>query len=301
MKKNDLTRGLIAAAVLTLCTSAALAQKAATPSKPAIFAVLNDGTVIEPIAIVDKGKLTSPVNGSDDPKALAGFTKSYYGKGAAYRLIFGSAGAGTVNVKSSDPKSDCGKNTATATSKTTRTTLKGFVMALATNVPSKWAAASYRRKPTPAEKDEIETLVKAEFQKQKLSPKTLHYQNLTAIDADNDGKAEIVGSYWMEVDKMTRALLFFIATKGNNGKYSMNYKDYRSVDQSSVMTGANITAVDEGYYNEVLLDSFDYDGDGVAEIFTYERGFEGSGFYAYHKSGGKWTRGYEFSNYHCAF
>jgi len=288
-------------ALLTLCTTAAVAQRATTPSRPAIFAVLNDGSMIEPVAIVDKGKLTAPVNGSDDARALAGFSKSYYAKGAAYRLIFGSAGAGTVNVKSSDPKSECGKNTATATSKTTKTPLKGFVMALATNVPSKWAAASYRRKPTTAEKDEIDALVKAEFQKQKLSPKTLHYQNLTAIDADSDGKAELVGTYWIEVDKMTRALLFFIATKGSNGKYAMSYKDYRSVDQSSVMTGANITAVDEGYYNEVLLDSFDYDGDGVAEIFTYEKGFEGSGFYAYHKSGGKWTRGYEFSNYHCAF
>jgi len=301
MKKQKLICGLLMTALFGLCSTGVFAQRNATAAKPAIFAVLHDGTTLEPIALVDRGKLAQPVNGSDDAKALAAFSKSYYAKGAAYRLVFGSASAGTVNVRSADPKSECGKNTANATSKTTKTPLKGFVMALATNVPAKWTAASYRRKPTPAEKDEADALVKTELQKQKLSPKTLHYQNLTAIDADNDGKAELVGSYWVEVDKLTRALLFFIATKGSNGKYAVSYKDYRSVDQASVMTGANITAVEEGYYNEVLLDSFDYDGDGVAEIFTYEQGFEGSGFYAYRKTGGKWTRAYEFNNYHCGF
>jgi len=301
MKKQTLICGLLTTALFVLCVSGVCAQRATTAAKPAIFAVLHDGTTIEPVALVDHGKLTQPVNGSDDAKAIAAFAKAYYAKGAAYRLIFGAASAGTVNVKNANPTAECAKNTATATSKTTKTHLKGFVMALATNEATNWAAASYRRKPTIAEKDEVEALVKGEFQKQKLSPKTLHYQNLTAIDADNDGKAELVGSYWVEVDKLTRALLFFIATKGSNGKYSMSYKDYLSVDQSSVMSGANITAVDEGYYNEVLLDSFDYDGDGVAEIFTYEQGFEGAGFYPYRKSGGKWSRAYEFNNYHCGF
>ncbi|MBV9240801.1 MAG: hypothetical protein JO314_02235 [Acidobacteria bacterium] len=288
-----------AAAIVAVCVCVTCGQRTA-PANPMIFAVVQNGTSLEPIASIDKGRLKNPVNGSDDANALAAFSRAYYKKGAAYKLVFGSANAGTVTVSSANLKSECGKNIATVTTHATKTPLKGLVMGLATNAGIRSTAASYRRKPTTAEKDEIDALVKAEFVRQKLSPKTLHYQNLTALDVDNDGKADLVGSYWTEVDKMTRGLLFFIATKGSNGKYSFSYKEYRSVDQANVMSG-DIKAVDGGVYHELLLDAFDYDGDGVAEIFTYQQGFEGSGFFVYAKKGGKWTREYEFNNYHCAF
>ena len=123
-----------------------------------------------------------------------------------------------MTVKSSNAKGDCGKNIATVTTSSTKAQLKGLVEGLATNAPIKTTTVSYRRKPTAAEKDEIDALAKAEFLKQKLTPKVMRYQNLTALDIDNDGKADFVGSYWVEVDKQTRALLFFIASKGANGR-----------------------------------------------------------------------------------
>jgi hypothetical protein len=181
-----------------------------------------------------------------------------------------------------------------------KTPLKGLVMGLATNAQAR--TNGYRRKPTAAEKTEMAGLAKTEFLKHKLTPteKNLHYQNLTAIDVDGDGKAEIVASYWIEIDKLTRGLLFFIAQKGSSGKYSIAVRNYRSVDQSGVMSG-EIKNIDEGVLHELLLDSFDVDGDGVNEIFTYTQSFEGAGFNVYRRSGSKWAKSYEFNNYHCGY
>ncbi len=291
---------LIAAALLGTAAFAQKAKPVVKVTKPGIFAVLNDGKTLEPVAIVNKGKLEEPANGSAEPGIIAAFNKTYYKPGAVYRLIFGSVDAGSVTVKSANAASDCSKNMADATTKASKTPLKGFVMGLATNAPGKTTVAGLRRKPTPAEKDEIDSLVRARYLKEKLTPKVLRFQNLTALDLDNDGTPEFVGSYWVEIDKLTRGLLFFIASKGDNGKYSFGYDEYRAVDQASVMS-SDIADVDKGVYHEMLLDAFDYDGDGTAEVFTYQQSFEGAGFNAYHKSGGKWTKAYEYSNYHCGY
>lgn len=301
MKSRFMFCILLGIAAIAVSPYLVLAQKAAAkPVKPIIFAVLNDGRSLEPIAYVTKGKLEAPVNGSDESSIIAAFNRTYYKAGTAYRLIFGGANSGTVTVKSSNSKAECAANMATATTKALKTPLKGFVMGLATNVPSKSTAASYRRKPTDAERNEIEGLVRAEFTKQKLTPGTLRYHNLTALDVDNDGKAEMVGSYWVEIDKLTRAMLFFIAGKGSNGKYAFGHHEYRTVDQAGVMSG-DIKNVDEGVYHELLLDVFDSNGDGTAEVFTYVQSFEGSGFNVYGRSGGKWTMVFDGSNYHCGY
>jgi len=305
MKKTRTSRWLLAAAVCIFFVVPVAAQKsrsaaAAVPAKPMIFAVLSDGGVLEPIAYVNKGKLTEPVSGSDAPKSIAAFDKTYYKPGTSYRLIFGSVNAGTVTVKDSNPGADCGKNMGNVTTKAAKTPLKGLVMGLATNAPGKSIGEGLRRKPTAAEKDDIESLVKSEFQSHKITPTVLRYQNFTALDVDRDGKPELVGSYWVEIDKLTRALLFFIASKGSNGKYNLGYKEYRTIDQSKVMSG-EIKSVDDGVYHELLLDAFDYDGDGTSEIFTYQQSFEGASFAVYKRAGGKWTKAFESSNYHCAY
>lgn len=302
-----MTRKLIlaAVAVLALVPFSAVAQKNTKPAppqaaKPIIFAVQNDGRALEPIAFVNKNKLEAAVDGGADGNLIAAFNRQYYKPGATYRLIFGAANSGTVTVKSSNAKADCAPNMGIATTKALKTPLKGFVMGLATNVPTKSTAASYRRKPTEAERTEVETLARAEFRAQKLTPGTLRYHNLTALDVDNDGKAEMVGSYWVEIDRLTRGLLFFVAAKGTNGKYAFGHKEYRSVDQANVMSG-EIKSVDEGVYHELLLDAFDYNGDGLAEIFTYTQSFEGSGFAVYGREGGKWIKVFDGSNYHCGY
>ena len=305
MKIHNFSRHVFVVAAIVVLGLGASAQRtkpktATSPPKPIIFAVLSDGATLEPIAHFEKGKLVQTVDGGDDSKLIASFSRAYYKPGTRYNLIFGSSVSGSVEVKSSDPKSECFKNMAVSQTRVDKTPLKGLVMGLATNIPLKSASPSFRRRPTATERDEVEKVVRAEYSKQKLAPETLRYHNLTALDPDHDGKPELVGSYWVEIDKVKRGLLFFIAEKGSGGKYSFAYHEYRLVDQGDVMSG-DIKSVDDGVYHELLLDAFDYDGDGKSEVFTYTQSFEGAGFNVYRRDGGKWTKEFEESNYHCAF
>ncbi|MBX3265117.1 MAG: hypothetical protein KF831_00240 [Acidobacteria bacterium] len=274
---------------------------AAKPAvKPIIFAVLNDGQLLEPIAHVENGKLSEPVNGSDETSLIEKFNASYYAPKASYRLIFGGANAGTVAVNSSDAGVECGPNLARVTTSSTKAELKGKLMALATNAPAGKGTFGVRRRPTWPERNEVDALVRAEFAKNNVEVKKLDYHNLTALDVNGDKKAELVGTFWAENDPKSRTLLFFVAERGTDGKLTIVHSDLRNIKEDEVMNG-EISSLDEGVYHELLLDVFDYDRDGTAEIFTYVQAFEGAGFNAYKRIGDKWSKVYEFSNYHCGF
>ncbi len=307
MKNINLVKFVNCFLVLSLSVTAAFAQKQTKPAakpKPFVFAVLNDGQTLEPIGEIDKGELVETTNGGSEPKELKQFIGSYYKPNTKYNLIFGSKSNGTITVKSSSPESDCAKNQATATTQTTRTKLKGFVMALATNAPAEKSASGVRRLPTVAERAEIELLVRTEFIKQSVSSnaaKKLNFHNLTALDVNNDGKAEIVGSSWVDTSAKEKNLLFFIAEMDGGGKYNFGYSSYSKVTPDDLMSGADMKVLDEGIGNELLLDSLEYNGDTSAEIFTVTQSFEGNNFSAYSKIDGKWTQVFKGYNYHCAF
>jgi hypothetical protein len=281
------------------------AQKkpAVTTDKKIVFAVVNEGKWVEPIGFIEKGELAEPTGGDSDKEAIKLFNSIYYRKGAVYDLIFGGAKAGTVSVVKSDHTSECSANMAEATVASTRAKIAGRVMGLATNFKPTKAGSGVRRLPTPAERVEADNLVKAEFAKQGNSAEiiaTRDYHNLTALDVDGDGKIELVGSFWVKPGEKTRNTLFFIADKAANGKYQIGFGKYNIIKEESVM-GGDITAIDGGIYHELLLDVLDINNDGVSEIFTYSQSFEGAGFNAYRRVGGKWDSAYEVSNYHCAF
>ncbi|NJM54149.1 MAG: hypothetical protein HC846_12665 [Blastocatellia bacterium] len=184
------------------------AQKTTTkPVTNVIFAVLNDGRTLEPLAKIENGKLLQTVSGGDEGAILTAFSKTYYKPKTTYNLIFGGNVAGTATVIKNDPTAECSTNLATAITKSTKAKLKGMVMGLATNMkPTKTFGT--RRMPTPAERAEVEKLVSAEFAKNKVSPKALRSHNLTALDVDKDGKIEFVGTYWITTSATERALLF---------------------------------------------------------------------------------------------
>lgn len=266
-----------------------------------IFAVLNDGRALEPIVQVEKGKIVELESNSEN--GWKDFTKLYYKPKTTYNLIFGGIANGKVSVVSSAPESDCAQNMATVTTTSAKAKLKGLVMGLATDVPLKKGGLGTRRVPTLAERTEIEKLVRAEMKSQKVSDanlKGLRYHNLTALDVNNDKKVEFVGSYWLPTTKTERALLFFIAEKGADGKYSLAHSEFELIKQEDVMS-QDIKDVDKGILNELLLDAFDVDGDGTAEIFTIGQAFEGNNFQIYKRADGKWTKTMEVYNYHCGF
>jgi hypothetical protein len=294
----------ITLAILIVSAAAGVsAQKAKPRPRPAaeapiVFAVLQDGKRIEPVVQVEKGRLVAPVDGGQESSLITAFANQYYKAGRKYPVVFGGANVGTATVVSNNAKAECARNTADVTSKVTGATLKGFVMALATSIPVSDTTSS-RRKPTTEERAEIETLVRGEYTKQKING-TLRSHNLTALDVDNDGTAELVGSYWIANAPKQRAVLFFIANKTDSGKYAFGFSEYRLIKEEEVMSN-DITALDGGIYHEMLLDTLDTDGDGTGEIFTHVQSFEGAGFLIYKRSGAKWNKVFEGSNYHCAY
>ena len=268
-----------------------------------MFAVLDDGKTLEPVGVVENGKLVEAANGGGEPKDLAAFARTYYKPNAVYDLIFGATQSGIVTIKNSQTETECAKNQAVVAVKSATAKLKGFVMGLATNInPAGQHILASRRLPTAAERAKIEALVRAEFAKQKVSAaaiKNLKYYNLTALGAGGDGEPKMVGSYWTETPGKERNELFFIAEKDGAGKFKFGYSDYKKVTPKDLMSG-DLKDLDERGI-ELLLDALDYDKDGTAEIFTVNKSFEGDNFYVYSRQSGKWTRVFETYNYHCAY
>ncbi len=299
MRKNKIMSLLVLVFAIGSMGLTAFGQK----TKPIIFAVLNDGKMIEPIAHIEKNKLTNPVNGSDAMDKKNVFVNSYYKSKVLYRLVFGGKDNGAVKVESFNPKADCSSNMAQVRVSSRRVKLRGFVMGLATDLVTKKPGSGVRRLPSQAERTEIDNLVKQAFAKNKISKEKIadrKYHNLTAIDVNGDGTAELVGTFFVSTSAKERALLFFIAEEGTDGKYAFSYSNFKRVKDTEVMSG-EISALDDGIYHELLLDVFDYDDDGVSEIFTITQGFEGSNFSAYRKEGKSWTKVFEGSNYHCGY
>jgi hypothetical protein len=164
-------------------------------------------------------------------------------------------------------------------------------------------AVSYRRRPTPAERAEIEKLVRREFTKNGASAaavKSLSFHNVTAVDIEGDAGADFVGSYWISPKATERRLLFFIAEQKGADGFKLAYSEHRVVTPDDIMSG-DFKDLEGGRGAELLIDLLDYDNDGVREIFTIAQAFEGNNYYAYKRNAGKWTRVLETYNYRCAY
>lgn len=298
------TKLFLVVGIILLSILSAAAQKARTkPAAPRsiIFAVVDDGKRVEPIAYVQQGKLVESAGGDDVESVQTSFAKAYYKPQAPYSIIFGGAADGRLLI-SKRSEGECAGNSAEVMATPLKAALKGFVMALATNAPIK-STKSVRLRPTSAERAEIETLVRAEFAKQNTpadSLKTLRYHNLTGLDIDGDSKTEMVGSYWIAPKTDERRLLFFIAEKAASGKYQITHGEYNAFTSDKVMSG-ELKDLDDGIYHTLLLDVFDYDGDGTAEVFTTSQAFEGRNFAVYRREGGKWSKAFESYNYRCGY
>lgn len=295
---NVLDRLLSIGAILVTAALPAIAQK---PAKPAsaegsiLFSVLSDGKVIEPIGAIAKGKFI-------EVDAAADRIEDHFKPGKGYTLIFGGSQDGTVKVIKK-ATGECAGESADITASPERARLKGFVMALATDGKFALKEPAVRRLPTREERSAAEALVRAALLKQKVAPaavRTLRYHNLTAIDIDRNGDAEMVGSFWVEPNKNERATLFFIAEKSAAGDLAITYAEFNRYTPKEIMSG-EASDLDEGIYHTLLLDYLDLDGDGVGEIVVTSQAFEGRNFGVYQKKAGKWTKMHESYNYRCGY
>ncbi|MDQ3374569.1 MAG: hypothetical protein M3521_11865, partial [Acidobacteriota bacterium] len=145
-------KSLICVALSVLVVSVTFSQKRAqskqTKANPIVFAVLNDGQTLEPIANIENGKLVEKGSSDDAENALKEFVKTYYKPKTNYDLIFGGGVAGKVLVGKPNSNSDCAANLADITTTSAKAKLKGLIMGLATNSKSKKPGSGVRRLPT---------------------------------------------------------------------------------------------------------------------------------------------------------
>ena len=310
-KRITLVSLLTAALVLPSLFAGAAAKpqplQEGTPKQTVLFTVYAPQPPMSfmiPIAIIENGQFKQPIAGDSDEAEMTSFSSTYYPKGRKYRVLFGGGEAGSLTIKESNKDKECSRSGAEVMLKT-QAKLNRNVMALATNSNSLGGTQSTRRPPTPAERAALMPLVKAAY-KQKGVPvallPSLMTVNLTALDLDNDGKSELIGSFVVKKQKggeARYALFLFAEPQGTS--YRTTVLQYEQLTDQDLMSGAEITAVENGVYLERLVDALDLDADGASEVITERDGFEGDTYHIYKKQDGKWNKIYEFANYRCAF
>ena len=302
-----LTLSLLLASLFAGNTAQTKALQEGNPKATLLFVVSAQqvlGAYIVPLVIIEQGQFKPPIAGDSGADEISKFAKTYYAKGSKYRMLFGGGEAGSLIIKKSNKDSECAKTSADVTLQSSAKLNKN-VMALATNSASLGGAKSTRRMPTASERAALMPLVQAAY-KQKGVPAALLPSlttiNLTALDLDNDGKAELVGSFVVkkQTGGASRYALFLIAEPQGNS-YRTTVLEYEQFKAKDMMSGSDITAIENGVYLERLVDSLDLDGDGASEVITEADGLEGDTYHIFKKQGGTWKQVYEFSNYRCAF
>jgi hypothetical protein len=125
--------------------------------------------------------------------------------------------------------------------------------------------------------------------------------NLTATDLDGDGREELIGSYVVKVGAQVRDTLFLVAAPQGRG-FRAALTKYARVNAREMMDPTLIDNLGEGGLGtELYVEQLDADGDGVGEVFTLSRSFEGTTYRAYRRQGDVWRAAYENYSYRCAY
>lgn len=302
-----LTLALLLASLFAGHASATKPRQERTPKMTVLFAVYSTqppNAYMVPLVIIENGQYKQPIAGDSDANEITSFSNAYYSKGSKYRLLFGGGEAGSLTVNKSNQDEECTRTSADVGLRTTAK-LNRNVMALATNSDSLGRAKNTRRSPTPAERATLMPLVRAAY-RQKGVPAALLSNlmtiNLTALDLDNDGKSELIGSFVAKKQKGGAARYpLFLFAEPQGSSYRTTILQFERYTAKDIMSGADLTAIEGGVYLERLVDALDLDGDGSSEVITVRDGLEGDGYFIYKKQGAKWNQVYEFSNYRCGF
>ncbi|HEV7798908.1 MAG TPA: VCBS repeat-containing protein [Pyrinomonadaceae bacterium] len=235
---------------------------------------------MDAVVLVENGKLKQPYPEYNEA-AQKKFAGEYFRVGTKYRVTFGGGEVGSATVKGYDM--GCNNIHATATVEDNGK-IPPHLSALATNSELLGKMPSARRAPTDAERQAAMKLVNQIYRSRGTTPgllRTLKTTNLTATDLDGDGKFELIGSFVIETQtKARRDLLLIAEPVGAAFKGALvNFQSYKLPS--------------EGFDSAVdFVDQLDLDGDGVAEVFVQQHGFDAYGYSIYKKSHGRWRQVY---------
>ena len=280
---------LAALLVATMASSTRPAQDktsaARTPKGTIVFVVSGhtDDTMMDAVVLVEGRKLREPY--TDEQKN--DFGKQYWATGKDYRLLFGGGEAGTVRVDSWGE--GCNNIHAMVTAKTKLDL--GKVAALATNSDVLGRGKSSRRALTAPERKAMLALMKRIYN-QHRTPAALMREiksgELVATDLYGDGNFEFIGDFAVAAKNKFERDLFLIARMQGAGMRAefVKFQAYQPPP--------------EGFLSAInFLDQLDLDGDGVAEVFAEQGGFDGYEYLIFKKVNGRWRQVYEIAGDAC--
>lgn len=290
-------------------------QTAARKTKPVLVLVVSRADPEEPqsnmdaVVLVENGKLKQPY--PEDEAAQKKIAANYFARGKKYRVMFGGGEVGTATVKSWDM--GCNNIHAVATVEDNKR-IPPRLSALATDSETLGKKPSARRPPTDAERQSVMRLVRQIYRAKGTSPallNTLKTTNLTATDLNGDDAFELVGSFVIETKAKARRDLLLIAEAPSSPKPPQRPAPIHAAEPAgpSVSADASFSAgpplkatlvnfqsyqlPPEGFDSAVdFLDQLDIDGDGVAEVFVQNHGFDAYGYSIYKKTRGVWRQVY---------
>jgi len=235
---------------------------------------------LDPVVMVNRGRLQAPYAEYNEA-AQAKFAGKYFKPGSKYRITFGGGDSGVASITKSDH--GCNNLHATATVETTAN-IRGQVMGLAISNETLGRKESSRRAPSDDERSQVMEMVKQIYSGRGTSAalvRTMQTVNLTATDLDGDGQLELVGSFIIETKSKARRDLFLIAEPKDSGFKAglVNFQAY------------NLPP--EGFDSQIkFVDQLDLDGDGVAEVFATQAGFDAYAYLIFKKRNGRWLKVY---------
>ena len=268
---------------------ATLAQPATqdqAPGKSVLLAVVSKSDSsdsqgnLDAVVLIENGKLRQPYPENDEV-AQRKFASQYFAAGKKYRLTFGGGEVGTATIKGFD--TGCNNIHATATLEDNGK-IPAHLLAIAQSSDLYLKNPGSRRVPTDAERAAINLLVAQIYRSRGATRavlRTVVTTNLTATDLDGDGKLELIGSYTAESKTKARKDLLLIAEPaGTTFKPALiKFQAYKLPP--------------EGFDSAVdFVDQLDLDGDGVAEVFVQQHGFDAYGYAIYKRSRGTWRQIY---------
>jgi hypothetical protein len=273
---------------------------------PAIFAVSQNGSesFLDPVVIVIGGRYTKPSSGEGGEAAMSRFAARYYRPGQKYSLFFGGGKSGSVTVKQWLGKSEECNRSMAGVSLNTTAKIEGKVMGLATNVDSISRRESSRRIPTQGERASVVKLAQSVFtQKGATAPllQGLRTINMTAMDLDDDGSFEVVGSFMLKKKGGKEARGLFLIAEPRGAQYRAGFTRHEVMADTDLPGGASLDDLEDYVLAEILVDQLDLDRDGKGEIVTMDRGFEGVTYKIYKREKARWRKVYEYYSYKCAF
>ena len=297
MPENDqpLILSTRAARALTLLLSAlaaagaaanVAAQTARQGGGTVVFAVQRYDTnqlTIDPVAVVSGGRFTAPPSSyaeTDADKARADrFIKEYFRAGRKYRLLFGGGEAGSVTV-GKYLEAGCVGMEAEATAETA-VKLGGEVLALAADSNSLGTKTGTRRAPTDAERSSALDLARKAFRQHRVAParvSKMETNNLTAVDTNGDGRAELIGSFIIKGEWGVQEAVFLIAEPSGAGFVSTLAWFHHGQE------------ADAAYRR--LVDVLDLDGDGRGEVVAQGLYYESHDYIIYKRQARGWREVY---------